>query len=557
MLNCAKTELMYRVLYTALIFASYLYPVAADQTVVFTDVTERAGITFKHTDGRSGEFYYVEIVGSGAAFFDYDNDSDLDIYFVNGADLPGHHSDQRPANALYRNNGNGTFTDVTASAGVGDTGYGTGCCVGDIDNDGYLDLYVTNYGKNVLYRNHGDGTFSDVTADAHVGDERWGASCAFADYDRDGHLDLYVTNYVQFQLDRNVPYFFNGIRAYAEPQAFAGEPDVLYRNNGNATFTDVTQTAGVLNLRGRGLGVVWADYDNDGYPDIYVANDTNENCLFRNNRDGTFSDVAFYAGVGLSENGEMENGMGVDFEDYDNDGLLDIIVTNFEGQPATLYHNDGNGFFTDVSYVSGTGEKTLSSLGWGVHFFDYDNDGYKDIFIANGHVYDNVELFQPGVTYAQVNHLFRNRGDGSFQEVTIDAGLSQKEPSRGAAFGDYDNDGDIDILVTNSNGKPQLFRNDGGNRNHWIKVRAMGTVSNRAAIGARVEVMTEALSQVSEVKSGSGYLCQNDLIVHFGLGSSTVVEKLVVTFPAGTVYEMEQVPADQLIEIKEPKARQE
>ena len=539
---------------TALIFSGLLLFCPSShltaQLPTFTDVTTEAGIDFKHTDGSSGRFYFLEELGSGAAFFDYDNDGSVDIYFVNGADLPGFQSEQPPTNALYRNNGDGTFTDVTQVAGVGDTGYGVGCCVGDIDNDGDLDLYVTNFGKNRLYRNNGDGTFTDIADQANVANDRWGASCAFADYDDDGDLDIYVTNYVQFQLEKNKTCKIKGILTYCQPQDFVGEADVLYRNNGDGTFTDVTRAAGVYQPRSRGLGVVWADYDNDGDLDLYVANDTNENHLFHNSGDGSFTDRAFYAGVALSEHGEMESGMGVDFGDYDNDGFLDLIVTNFQDEVATLYHNDGNGFFTDVSYLSGTGEKTLSSLGWGTCFFDYDNDGAKDIFIANGHVYTNVESFNAETTYAQPNHLFRNLGNGHFQEEA--AGLTQRASSRGAAFADYDNDGDVDILVTNSNRRPQLLRNDGGNHNNWVKVRVVGTASNRAGIGARVKIVTGKTSQIAEVKSGSGYLCQNDLVVHFGLGADTAIDKISVTFPSGRVSEMERVSVNQLIEIAEP-----
>ena len=529
----------------------------AAQTLTFADVTTEAGIDFKHTNGRSGEFYFVEQLGSGAAFFDYDNDSYLDLYFVNGADLPGSESEESPTNRLYRNNGDGTFTDVTEIAGVGDKSYGVGCCVGDYDNDGYLDLYVTNFGKNRLYRNNGNGTFTDIADQANVGDMRWGASCAFADYDNDGHLDLYVTNYIQYQLDKNKICENKGVRTYCNPQEYIGEADVLYRNNGDGTYAEVTQAAGVYQPRSRGLGVVWGDYNNDGYSDIYVANDTNENHLFRNNRDGSFSDEAFFAGVALSEDGEMGSGMGVDFGDYDNDGRLDIMVTNFADEVATLYHNDGDGFFSDASYISGTGESTYTSLGWSVCFLDYDNDGVKDIFIANGHIFGNVEEFNPETTYAQVNHLFRNIGGGSFQEVTANVGLdlAQKAPSRGAAFGDYDNDGDIDILVTNSDGKPQLLRNDGGNRNNWVKVKIRGITSNRAGIGTRVEVVTGDVSQMAEVKSGSGYLCQNALVLHFGLGEHTIVDKIVATFPSGRVHKVEAAPANQAIEITEPSEK--
>ena len=330
-------HLLILLLITSLTFAA--------QTPTFTDVTAEAGINFKHTNGRSGEFYFVEQLGSGAAFFDYDNDEDLDLYFVNGADLPGFQSEKPPTNRLYRNDGDGTFTDVTEFAGVGDKSYGVGCCVGDYDNDGHLDLYVTNFGKNRLYRNNGDGTFTDVADQANVADGRWGASCAFADYNNDGHLDLYVTNYIQYQLDKNKICKNKGVRTYCNPQEYVGEADILYRSNGDGTYTDVTQAAGVYQPRSRGLGVVWGDYDSDGYIDLYVANDTNENHLFHNNGDGSFSDMAFFAGVALNENGEMGSGMGVDFGDYNNDGRLDIMVTNFQDEVATLYHNDGDGFF--------------------------------------------------------------------------------------------------------------------------------------------------------------------------------------------------------------------
>ena len=529
----------------------------ASPTPIFTDVTAEAGIDFKHTNGRSGEFYFVEQLGSGTAFFDYDNDGDLDIYFVDGADLPGFQSEHPPTNRLYRNNGDGAFTDVTEIAGVGDKSYGVGCCVGDYDNDGHLDLYVTNFGNNRLYRNNGDGTFTDIADRANVADERWGASCAFADYDNDGHLDLYVTNYIQYQLDKNKICKNKGVRTYCNPQEYVGEADILYRSNGDGTYTEVTQAAGVYQPRSRGLGIVWGDYDSDGYIDLYVANDTNENHLFHNNGDGSFSDMAFFAGVALNENGEMGSGMGVDFGDYNNDSRLDIMVTNFQDEVATLYHNDGDGFFSDASYISGTGESTYASLGWGVCFFDYDNDGAKDIFVANGHIFGNVEEFNPETTYAQVNHLFRNLGAGVFQEITANAGLdlSQKAPSRGAAFGDYDNDGDIDILVTNSDGQPQLLRNDGGNRNNWVKVHIRGTTSNRAGIGTRVEVVTGDVSQMAEVKSGSGYLCQNALALHFGLGGHTTIDKIIATFPSGRVHKMEAVPVNQIVEIIEPNGR--
>ena len=523
----------------------------------FSDVTAASGIHFKHTDGRSGRFYFVEELGSGAAFLDFDNDADLDVYFVNGADLPGFQSEIPPTNALYSNEGDGKFLDVTKFAGVGDTGYGVGVCGGDTNNDGYFDLYVTNFGRNILYSNNGDGNFADITNRAAVGDRRWGASCAFGDVDRDGDLDLYVTNYVEFALDKNKTCEIRGIVTYCKPQDFAGSADVLYRNVGDGTFTDITATSGVHKPRGRGLGAVWGDYDNDGRLDLYVANDTNENYLFHNEGDGTFVDMALYGGVALSENGEMESGMGVDFGDYDNDRFLDVIVTNFQDQTATLYHNDGDGFFSDVSYVSRTGEKTLASLGWGTGFFDYDNDGYKDLFIANGHVEYNVESFHPETTYEQSNHLFRNLMNGTFEEVTDGAGVefARRTSSRGTAFGDYDEDGNVDILVTNSNEKAQLFRNESRNGNNWIKVRVIGTTSNRSAIGARVEIVAGDMSQIAEVKGGSSYLSQSDLTVHFGLGGRTTIDGITCTFSDRTVsvmYPMDGIKANQLIHIEQP-----
>ena len=521
--------------------------------VTFTDVTNEAGLAFKHQDGRSGRFYFLEELGSGAAFFDYDNDNDLDVYFVNSADLPGHDSVETPINQLYKNNGKGKFTDVTQQAGVGDSGYGVGCCVGDYNNDGYLDLYVTNYGDNILYKNNGNGTFTDVTDQANVGDSRWGTGCSFADYDNDGDLDLYVANYVQFDFENHKTCRFNNIETYCQPQDFQGESDLLYQNNGNGIFTDVTQEAGVYNTRGRGLGVVWGDYDNDRDPDIYVANDTNDNYLYQNNGHGKFTNVAFYAGVALGENGEMGSGMGTDFGDFNNDGFLDLIVTNFQDEVAILYKNEGNGFFSDITYISGIGEKTLSTLGWGTTFFDYDNDGDKDLFVANGHVCDNINQIYPEKTYSQTNQLFENLGNEVFREVTIPFGhdLHQKASSRGATFGDYDNDGDIDILITNSNRRAQLLRNDGGNQKNWIKIQIIGETSNRSGIGTRVEVACKDLVQVAEVKSGASYLCQNDFILHFGLDNYDAIEKITTTFTSGFIYEIEQVSVNQTIQISE------
>ena len=538
-----------------LAFLSLVQFVPAAATIEFVDVTETAGIDFTHVDGRSGEKYFVESLGSGAAFFDYDSDGDPDLYFVNGARLPGYHTTNTPINRLYQNNGDGTFTDVTEKAGVSDIGYGHGCAVGDYNNDGNPDLYVTNFGANVLYRNNGDRTFTNVTAEAMVGDPKWSSSCAFADYDRDGDLDLYVVNYIEFNLEDN-PWCGpkeKGIRAYCEPNNFSGLPDTLYRNNGDGTFTDVTRETGIYNPTGKGLGVVWGDYDNDGFPDIYIANDSTENFFYWNKGDGTFEEVGFMLGVAMSETGAEENGMGTAFGDLDNDGWLDLIVTNYQDQANTLYLNDKNGFFTDVSTVSKTGAVSFPYLGWAAEFIDYDNDGWQDLFVANGHVHDNLEEIGQAGTYGQRNLLFRNSCDGTFSEIShqLGTGMGLEDVSRGSAFADYDLDGDIDILVTNSNSPPRLLRNDGGNTNNWLIVKLKGKAGSTDAIGARVAVRAGGIYQTKEVRSGSGYLCQNEFKLHFGLGASTTVESIDIQWPGGGKQQVENTTVNQSIIITE------
>jgi len=525
------------------------FATAKKDKVQFLDVTKAAKITFRHVDGRSGQKYYVEPSGAGAAFFDYDNDADLDIYFVNGATLPGSQAKKTTRNVLYRNNLDGTFTDVTQKSGAGDTSYGMGCCVGDYDNDGWVDLYVTNFGPNVLYHNNGDGTFSDVTKKAGVGDEKWGAGCAFADYDRDGHIDLFVANYVDFRFENNPTASLKGIRMYSGPESFNGLPDVLYKNNGDGTFTDVTDSAGLFTSEGKGLGVVWGDYDNDGYADLFVANDRTPNFLYHNNGDGTFMDVALFAGVAYSEDGVAFNGMGANFGDYDNDGYLDIVVTNFQDQTSNLHRNTKDGFFSDVTSTCGLGKWTLPSLTWGVDFIDCDNDGYQDIFAVNGHIDENIDKVDPIGVYAQQNQLFRNNRDGTFTDVskTAGAGLSVKMVSRGAAFGDYDNDGDVDVLVTNLNQPPTLLKNEGGNKNHWLTIKTVGTKSNRDGIGVRIKLVAGGKMQIREVKSGSSYMCQSDMRVHFGLGKVKTVEEVRIQWPSGFVEKVEKIKADQFL----------
>ncbi len=534
------------------------------QGVRFVDITVQAGVGFRHVHGGSGQKYFVETMGAGCAFFDYDGDGDLDLYAVNGAPLPEFVGNETPTNKLYRNNGDGTFTDVTERAAVGDTGYGTGCATGDYDNDGDLDLYVTNYGPNLLYRNNGDGTFTDVTERAAVGDSHWGAGCAFLDYDNDGDLDLYVANYLDYSLDDPridlIPYIvdYHGTRAsdlktYPHPHNFNDAPDRLYRNNGDETFTDVADVAGVANTAGKSLGVVVTDYDDDGDPDLYVANDMVGNFLYRNNGDGTFTDVGLISGVGYNENGQEEGGMGVDAGDYDNDGWMDLIVTNFQHETYTLYRNNGDGTFTDVSFASGTGRVTRPYLGWGVGFFDYNNDGHSDLFAANGHVQDNIERLDGSTSYPQRNLLFHNNGDGTFADASLKSGDGMRlvKSSRGTAFGDYDNDGDVDLFVLNSNERADLLRNDGGNRNNYLTVRTVGTVSNRDGIGARVKVVSGRLRQMKEVRSGSSYLSQNDLRVHFGLGSCSTVDTLMIRWPSGTVQVLTDIPVNRVWTVTE------
>ena len=538
---------------------------ATSGQVHFVEVSAEAGIDFHYTHGGTGQKYFIETMGPGCAFLDYDSDGLLDLYAVNGHDLTPN-ADPEERNALYRNRGNGTFAEVGREAGVGDRGYGMGVTAADYDNDGDVDLYLTNYGADALYRNEGDGTFADVTVQAGLGNELWGTGCAFFDYDNDGSLDLYVANYVEYTLDAPrkdlTPYAvgsFAGeevapdIRAYPSPDNFKGSPDALYHNEGDGTFADVTVQAGVFNSEGKGMGLVCGDYDNDGDVDLFVANDQTANFLYQNNGDGTFADVALIAGVGYSGDGRMEASMGADFGDYDNDGFLDLVVPNFQREPTSLYRNEGDGLFAYESTPSGIGRYSLPYVGWSTTFFDYDNDGFLDIFVANGHTLDNVILFDASTSYPQRNQLFRNEGQRRFVEISdaSGAGLSIVKVSRGAAFGDYDNDGDVDIFVVNSVGRADLLRNDGGNEHNWFQVRVVGVESNRDGVGARIELNAGGLRQIREIKSGSGLYSQNDLHASFGLGKNESIEQLVVRWPSGTVDRMSQLAVNQRVVIEE------
>mgnify|MGYP001433565124 FL=1 len=508
-------------------------------------------LPFQHTDGASGEKYFLEPLGSGVALFDYDNDNDLDLYFVNGNSLQSSDTNNSHRNRLFRNDDT-DFVDITDLAGVGDTGYGLGCCVGDYNNDGFLDLYVANFGANVLYQNKGDGTFTDVARQAKVDGNQLSSSCAFADYDNDGDLDLYTVNYVQFNLEENPKCTYQGVSTYCTPEALPGQSDSFFRNNGDGTFSDITQSAGLFAPTGKGLGVVWGDYDNDGDPDIFVANDTTPNFLYQNNGKGTFQNIALFAGVALSMEGRPYSGMGTNFGDFDNDGDLDIVVTNFQDQTNSLYQNEQNAFFNEVSFSTGIGEKSLPYLAWGVDFVDLNNDGWQDLFIANGHLDHNISDIDPIGTYAQRNQVFMNQKGRAFidQSATM---LEQKQVSRGSAFGDLDNDGDIDIVVSNLNDHPVILWNVTEHTSNWFILKLIGTSDNQSAIGTRVKIKVDQQIQIREVKSGSGYLSQSDLRLHFGLGQAKQIDQLEIHWPNGTTQQLNRVPGNQILTVTQEK----
>jgi enediyne biosynthesis protein E4 len=520
----------------------------------YKDVTEPSQIHFKHNASATEEKYLVETIGAGGAFLDYDNDGYLDIYLVNGAHLPDlKKSDASYFNRLYRNNGNGTFTDVTEKAGLIGKGYSGGVTVGDYDHDGNEDLYVTTYRGNILYHNNGNGTFTDVTDRAGVSDGKWSTSAGFFDYNKDGNLDLFVAHYVNFTFENNVACKdWEGRRYYCHPDVYDGLADTLYRNNGDGTFTDVSKAAGISNPQGKGLGVVMADYDDDGHIDIFVANDAVANFLYRNRGDGTFEDVTLNSGTGYDKNGRPQSCMGTDWGDYDRDGRLDLIVTNLEFETHTLYHNKGDGTFDDFTQETGLAAATFYFAGWGTKFLDFDNDGFLDLFVVNGGLLDNVELYKKGVTYAQRKLLLKNV-NGKFVDDTSRYGRDLSKPTvgRGAAFGDYDNDGDVDILVLNNGQPPNLLRNDGGNLNHWLEIKLIGTRSNGNAVGAKATVVAGEWKQVDQVKGGGSYLSANDYRLHFGLGNMSQVDLLEIKWPSGQVERRKNIKADQILTIRE------
>jgi len=540
---------------------------SGDLNVSFLNVARESGLNAKTIFGGGHKNkYLLETTGCGVAFYDYDNDGWLDIFLVNGTRLEGFPPGTEPTSHLFRNNRDGSFTDVTAKAGVAHSGWGQGVCVGDYDNDGWDDLFVTYFGKNVLYHNNGDGTFTDVSQKAGVAGKgtRWNTGCAFVDYDRDGRLDLFVANYIDLDLatapvPESGPCLYKSVLVACGPPGLEGGKNILYHNNGDGTFTDVSESSGILSTDSTyALGVLTADFDNDGWPDIYVANDSAPAVLYQNKKNGKFQDIAIEAGCALSANGKTQAGMGVSAGDYDLDGNLDILKTNFAGDTPSLYHNQGNANFEDATFSAGLGAHT-QYLGWGCGFFDMDNDGWPDILICNGHVYPEVDQLNAGAGYAQRKLLYRNLHNGRFADVSLQAGPGISEPSksRGAAFGDFDNDGDIDVVVNTVNDYPQLLRCDTALGNNWIKIRTIGTKSNRSGIGARLVCVThppgeaKPHQQIDEVRSGGGYFSQNDLRVHFGLGKAQKVDMLEIRWPSGQVDTLKDVKPNQLIYVKE------
>jgi len=533
--------------------------------VQFVDVTQQSKVDFKQENSATSNKYLIETMGGGVALLDYDNDGRLDIFFTNGGQIDDpmpdgktpDKSDKRFWNRLYHQNADTKFTDVTERAGLSGMPqgfYSMGVAVGDYDNDGFEDIYVTGFGGNILYHNNGNGTFTDMTKKAGVSAGGWSASAGFFDYDNDGKLDLFVTRYLDwnFKTNRYCGEKRPGYRAYCHPDNYDSMTDVLYHNNGDGTFTDVSGKAGIANPHGKGLGVAFADYDGDGYTDIFVANDSVQCFLYHNNGKGTFTEVGLLAGVGYNEDGKTFAGMGVDFSDYDNDGLPDLVITDLSNERYLLFHNNGDGSFRDATNQSGMGSATLSFSGWSTHFFDFDSDGWKDLFVAQSHVMDTIEKTSPNLRYLEPPLLLRNQS-GHFGRVLAGEVFQRAWAGRGAAFGDLDNDGDVDIVVSNVGQKAYVLRNEGGNGKNWVGIETVGSRSNRDGIGARIKVVSPSgLTQFYTVNTAVGYLSASDKRVIAGLGDDPTAKLIEIRWPSGIVQKFENVKARQFLKAVEP-----
>jgi enediyne biosynthesis protein E4 len=526
--------------------------------VQFVNVSSQSGIDFQHVNGASPDRHLYEIMSGGGLFLDFDNDGWLDVFLVDGGSLTNAATDKTAHHRLYRNRGNGAFQDVSASSGIARVGYGMGACAADVNNDGWIDLYVTSVGVNALYQNNAGKGFTEVARTAGVGGAPlFSASCAFADVDRDGDVDLFVVNYVDARIDNNT--FCGDVgrkyRIYCHPLTFAALRNTLYRNNGNGVFTDVSKETGILDHRGNGLGVVFGDYDDDGWVDAFVANDSTPNFLFHNDAGRRFSETALLAGVSVASDGMPRAGMGTDFGDYDGDGDLDLFVSNHELEAHTLFRNLGKGLFEDATFPSGVGPATLPFVGFGSAFVDYDNDTDLDLGIVNGHVMNSPGHVRPGATEAQRKLLLRNNGGGRLTEIgrQSGAGFASEKVGRTLIAGDIDNDGDLDLLVTNNGGDAELLRNEGGTGNNAVLINLVGTKSNRSAVGARLRLTAGGTTQVREVKAGSSYLGQNDLRVHAGLGRATRIDRLEVRWPNGQNEVVEGASTNQILTVTEGK----
>jgi enediyne biosynthesis protein E4 len=523
----------------------------------FVDIRKAAGIDFVQDSTETDQKYYLETMGTGVAWLDYDQDGLMDLYFVQSAATDAYKPSHPLRSALYRNNGDGTFTDVTEKAGVGGEGhYGQGVAVGDYDNDGYPDMYVTGYGRAILYHNNRNGTFTDVTAKAGVADEgQWSTSAAWFDFDRDGWLDLVVLNYLDWKPENNIycGERMPGYRSYCSPNDYRGERIRLYHNNHDGTFTDVSEQSGVGKPEAKGMGVVTADFTGDGWPDIAVANDTWPNFFFKNKHDGTFSDESLISGMAASEDGRYEAGMGIDAADVDGDGFLDVYITHLDFELNRLYHNNGDGTFTDVTYSSGIGNKAMLLSGVAAKFIDYDNDGWPDILQVNGAMVDNVSLYHSEVQYKEPLLMFHNVGSGHFEKVSESLGPDFMRPvaGRGLATADFFNDGLVGFAVNCRGDFPELMRNEGGNGNHWLEVLLIGTKSNRDGIGAVLKLSAQKFVRVEQAEGGTSYMSASDPRIHFGLGTHAKIDSLAITWPSGHVDKLTDVPIDRIIAVKE------